>query len=345
MSLLTAVAVAGAFATSWATVRALRALAPRLGLLDRPNARSSHHTPKPRGGGLGVLAGTAAGVSLLAFAGGVPRDAVVLLACSLPVAAVGWWDDLRGLPAWPRLLVHTAAAFALASTAGALPRLPLPPPADVALGALALPATVLWLVAVSNFFNFMDGIDGLAGGQAVVSLALVAALAWSDAAVALALPLTAATLGFLVHNWAPARIFLGDVGSGWLGFLVAGLPLLADEAGRPRAVTAAATALALFLLDPVVALLVRWRRGSRLGEAHRDHAYQRLARAAGSHGRVAAGLVAAAAGLAWLGWAGYGRPAVAWLGLAAAAVAFAGEVAAVRWSPLPPAPGGKVRST
>jgi Fuc2NAc and GlcNAc transferase len=309
---------------AWVAAAVLRRMAPRVGLLDWPNDRSLHEVPRPRGGGLAILLGS--GAALTAGPARELGDAgvMVVVGCVL-LAVVGLWDDLRNLPAWPRLLAQLAAAAGVVSATGGLPRLPLPPPLDVAVGPLSGVAAVIWILGVTNFFNFMDGIDGLATGQAVVTLGVVAWVGWSAPAEALALCALAAAVGFLPHNWPRARVFLGDAGSAPLGFLLSCLPLLAAPSDRAAATVVVATSLGLFLLDPLVALGQRWRHGRRLGVAHRDHAYQRLALLAGAHGPVTATLLAGSILLTVVAAAGYRQPLVAWCGLAAAVVAFVVE--------------------
>src|SRR5713101_2160807 len=198
----------------------IRRQASRWKLIDLPTSRSSHSTPTPRGGGLGLLFGFLGGVLILRLAGttlGVGPIAL-LLGC-LPVAAVGLWDDFKKLGAMPRLVVHVIGASVFVWLNGGLPRFPLPGPFGIELGVWGGVIAVIWIVGVINFFNFMDGIDGLAAGQAIASALGVALAGWSGEATALAVVLVGACAGFLIHNWSPARIFLGDVGSGTLGFL------------------------------------------------------------------------------------------------------------------------------
>jgi len=319
-----------ALLVAWATIFLLRLAAPRLGLLDLPNERSSHREPRPRGGGIGILAGALAGLGVEAARGAtLAGPATVVLAGIAVVAAVGVWDDVWKLPPWPRLLVQTAVAITAVIALGAVPRLPLPAPLDVRLGIAAAPLTVLWLVGVTNFFNFMDGIDGLAGGQALVTLALALWVLGAGPGALLVLPFAGATAGFLVHNWPPARVFLGDVGSGALGFLLAALPLLAAPSRRAPALLAIALSLAFFLLDPVHCLFRRWRRGAPLGAAHRERAYQRLALAYG-HAKTTGGLLLAALALSALAGLAVARPALGWPAIAAAGAAFAAEAALAR---------------
>ena len=305
-----------------------------LGLLDLPTPRSSHREPRPRGGGLGILCGVAVGLAVASWTtGAFGAGARTVLGAALLVAAAGLWDDLHPLPVWPRLLVQTAAAVLVIAVCGGFERLPLPPPADLALGAAGAPLAVLWLVAVTNFYNFMDGLDGLAAGQAVLTFGVLAWALWPLGAAGLSLVAAAATAALLLRNWAPARVFLGDVGSSFLGMLLAGLPFAAPPTERPRLVLLVAVSLALFLLDPVATLWRRWRGGAPLTVAHREHAYQRLAAPERSHAPVVSGLLAAGLLLSLLAAAGYARPSLAWTVVAAALLLFAAEWwLAARWS-------------
>jgi Fuc2NAc and GlcNAc transferase len=143
-----------------------------------------------------------------------------------------------------------------------------------------------------NFYNFMDGLDGIGGGQAIASSIGVIIAGWSLGSVQVAVVLAAASAGFLVLNRPPARVFLGDVGSTWLGFTIAALPLLAPPPDRPSAVLAVALGLSLFLLDPVETLSRLARTGQRLGVAHRLHSYQLVAFTKERYGKVAIAIVA-----------------------------------------------------
>ncbi len=321
-------AVAIAFFAALAGVWLVERWARPLGLIDLPNPRSSHCEPRPRGGGLGILCGVAAGLAAASWiAEPLDRRGWVVLGAALLVAAVSLWDDVRGLPAWPRLLAQTAAATWIVAALGGLERLPLPPPADLPLGLAGPLLAGLWIVAVTNFFNFMDGLDGLAAGQAVLSLGVVAWGLWplSRPAAGLGLVTAAATAAFLIRNWTPSRVFLGDVGSSFLGLLLAGLPFVAAPEARPRLVLLVAVSLALFLLDPVATLWARWRRGMPLGIAHRDHAYQQLVEPGRSHAPAVSALLAAGLFLSLLGAAVYRRPPLAWLAVGAALLVFVAE--------------------
>jgi UDP-N-acetylmuramyl pentapeptide phosphotransferase/UDP-N-acetylglucosamine-1-phosphate transferase len=260
--------------TGW-LVGALR----RGGVVDEPNARSSHTRPTPRGGGWAVLAGALPAWAVLTVANGSERWSLLALAAGLAVLVpVCWRDDRVGVP-WRVRLGAQGLAVALALLLFVDFQAFAPGRAGALLGALAVLAVMgaLWL-AFLNAFNFMDGIDGIAATQAIAIALGVALVAWrlelTPPVAGLALTLAAATAGFLVWNRPPARIFLGEVGSVPLAFLLGFLLVLIALDGAWGA------ALALpsyFGADALLTLLRRWRRGARLTEAHREHAYQRAA--------------------------------------------------------------------
>ena len=322
--------------TAWLLARN----ATRLGLLDVPNERSSHATTTPRGGGLGIVAGVATGIIFLG-AVGVPldRNLGILLAGTAVLAALGMIDDIRSVPAVYRLAVQLAVAVAVVALIGGVDRLPLPPPLDLPIGWLGVPLSVVWLVTVTNFYNFMDGIDGLAAGQGFASCAGVIIGIWSGGAVELAGVLAAACLGFLLLNSPPARIFLGDSGSYSLGFAIAGMPLLAPSFGRPMALFGVAVGLTLFLLDPLETLVRLARAGRRIGIAHRAHSYQALASSRDRHRRVTLVLVFAGLVLALGGGLSYHLQWLAWPTLVAGLAAFAIEWFVARRVRVAPAVG------
>jgi Fuc2NAc and GlcNAc transferase len=277
----TAAAIAGLIVSAlivWFVAR----YGARIGLLDVPNERSYHMASTPRGGGVGILAGVAAGILVFSVFGMPPtRPLGWLLTGAATMAVLGAMDDIRSIPARIRLMVQLAVAIMVVGALGAVPRLPLPPPLDLPLYWLAWPLTILWLMGVTNFYNFMDGLDGLAGSQAIVSCIGIVIAGWSLQAIQFSAVLAASTFGFVLFNRPPARIFLGDVGSTSLGFGIAAMPLLAPVGDRPMAVLVVAIGLTLFLLDPLETLLRRLRAGHRLGVAHQMHSYQRLASTSG----------------------------------------------------------------
>lgn len=279
-----------------------RRLALSRGVLDVPNARSSHSKVTPRAGGLAVVAAFSGAVVVLAYTGVVDlRLAAALLGGGLPVALVGLADDYKSVSAGWRLAVHfAAAAWAMTFLGSSLMR---PLGAAVALGSagsiLAGLAIVLAIVWTINLFNFMDGIDGIAGVEAVFVAAAGAGLcaAGASAVSAAGFVLAGSCLGFLVWNWPPAKIFLGDVGSGFLGYCLAVLALAATRRS-PAAGWIWIILLGVFLVDATVTLSRRAVRGARVHEAHRTHAYQFLARRWHSHLKVT--LAVSALNLCWL---------------------------------------------
>ena len=270
----------------------VRAYALRSSLLDVPNERSLHRTPTPRGGGVAIVVVTLVGLVGLAAVGTIPVSVAWTLGVGgALVAAVGWLDDRRGVSAPVRALVHAVAAtWAVAWIFGE------PAPLAV-LGALG----IVWAI---NLYNFMDGIDGLAAGEAV-SVGLIAGallLAAGDAALSMvAFLVAAAAAGFLGWNWSPARIFMGDVGSGFLGYGFGALALLSHRAGAVS-LTLWILLAGVFLFDATLTLLRRIARGERWYQAHRSHAYQRLVQAGSSHGRVTALALLVNLGLGALAW-------------------------------------------
>jgi Fuc2NAc and GlcNAc transferase len=258
---------------SWLLVAALLPWLRR-GLLDHPNARSSHQRATPRGGGVAfVLIGSL----LSAWLGHGAASQVPLLCC--PLALVGLLDDRLNLAAAWRYGAQLVTALALLAVA----QTPLPP--------WSWPLVVVAITAVINFFNFMDGLDGLVAGCSVVLFALLAALPGGGPLA----PLAGAVLGFLAWNWSPARVFMGDVGSTWIGAVYAGLVLQQPDPTVSLALLVAALPL---LADPMVCVLRRLAAGQPVFQAHRLHLYQRLHQAGWSHRRVALLYIFACAALA-----------------------------------------------
>jgi len=271
------------FVLSALLVRAAIGYARRRGMLDQPGQRRSHSTPTPRGGGIGIVVAALAllPVCLSALpASQLITETVALWIGLAMVAATGLWDDHRPLPVVPRLAVQSLAVLALGA-------------ALVAAGTPAwwLPLLLVAGVGSINVHNFMDGIDGLLAQQAMFVFAGVAVLAAEQAAWSLAvaaLVVAFACLGFWIFNRPPARIFMGDVGSGSIGFLVFALGALlwSQHAALiwPLAVLCAA-----FLTDAGLTLSVRIWRGRRWYSAHREHLYQWLVRKGATHRQVGTG--------------------------------------------------------
>lgn len=262
----------------------LAAWAHRRNFLDVPNHRSSHVIATPRIGGAALVSSVLAGLGLLQASGpGIGRDAAVVLAGALGLAALGLADDFWRLSAAVRLLVQSAVAACVVGIVG-----PAPLEWFGLNGWGASLLTVLWIVTLTNAYNFMDGIDGIAGAQALVGgigWTTVALLAGSPDIAALSLMAAAASVGFLLHNWHPATVFMGDAGSGFFGFLFAALPILAPP-GKGSFVWCAMLLMWPFLFDTGFTLVRRARRFENVLSAHRSHIYQRLVLTGCSHSRV-----------------------------------------------------------
>ncbi len=269
-----------AFLVAGALVPLLVRFAVGRSLLDLPNLRSSHEVPTPRLGGVAIFLGTLAGVALLR-----PEGVWQLLVAAAVVWAVGLADDLSDL--------H----FGMKATAQALVASGLvlfyPPQifseAPGAWGIVAFAVGVFWVVALSNAFNFMDGIDGFMGGVALVNMLFLAVLAGEGGAFLPAL--AGATAGFLVWNVSPASIFLGDSGAYFLGFGLASAGLYApvpQESWTPLGFVACALVFTPLLFDTAYTLFRRLLKGAgkNIFSAHREHIYQRIAPSTGMHRRT-----------------------------------------------------------
>jgi Fuc2NAc and GlcNAc transferase len=264
------------------------------GVLDIPNKRSSHTTATPRGGGLSIVLACTATLVVFAALGTIQsRLVIALLGGGSLVAAIGFLDDRRPMPAALRLAIHIAAAAWAVAWLGGLPA--------IRVGNLVFSSGwfgyvlgVLGIVWTLNLFNFMDGIDGIAASEAVFvgggAILLSLQTASTDVA-AVACILCAASAGFLIWNWPPAKIFMGDVGSGYLGYVIAVLAMAATR-DNPVAVWVWLILGGVFFVDATVTLARRSLMGERLHEAHRSHAYQWLARRWRSHRRVTLSVLA-----------------------------------------------------
>ncbi len=292
-------------------------------IFDHPNERSSHSRPTPYGGGIAVII-----VLTLAWAVIGIQEAALLsqvmtvISCAFFLAAVSWYDDLHGLLPLVRLLAQAIViAVVLISTPfhGSYFADLLPSVIDL------LAAGFLWLWFV-NLFNFMDGIDGIAGVETAcigTGIVMAAGIAGLDGTVSLlALTVAAAALGFLCWNWHPAKIFLGDVGSVPLGFLLGWLLLSLAASGQ----WAAALILPLYYLaDSTITISHRLLRGEKVWQAHRQHYYQRAVQRGLSHAAVVR--VICLTNLLLMVLAGLAASGLVWMALAAAAVTTAALLA------------------
>lgn len=285
---------------SYLLTAALRRYAMTRSLLDVPNARSSHSAPTPRGGGVAIVLCFLGVIPLLYAKFGLPgNDAIALAGAGALVALIGFLDDHGHIAARWRLLTHFgASAWALHWLAG------VPPlafgEATIELGPAGFVLGAVFLVWMLNLYNFMDGIDGIASVEAICVCLGGALMYWITGKVdATIVPLTlaAAVCGFLAWNFPPARIFMGDAGSGFIGMMLA---LLSLQAGwyHPALFWAWLILLGVFVVDATTTLLRRLLRGEKVYEAHRSHAYQYAARKYGRHLPVTMGV--AVINLCWL---------------------------------------------
>jgi UDP-GlcNAc:undecaprenyl-phosphate GlcNAc-1-phosphate transferase len=262
-------------------------------LVDVPNARSSHQRPTPRGGGVGILGAFAAGlIGLHALDGllGEPR-LVAFAVAALIMGLAGLADDVRSMQFTTKLAAQIGAAVVAMAGGLVVRTLYVPAVGPVELGIAGYAVTLLWLIGLTNAFNFMDGLDGLAGGVAVIAgafLCVVALFLGEPLVFILSLLLTAASAGFLIFNLPPARIFMGDVGSQFLGFAFAALGVMLTLGdGTGTLVLVVPVLLFSFLFDTIFTAIRRWRKGENLAAAHRTHLYQLLNQSGLTHRQVA----------------------------------------------------------
>lgn len=270
-------------------------------IMDEPNERSLHRVSTPRTGGLAILVSLVFGTSLcvladrahiatgfvaLAAADLMTRDFQAILAATLLLAAVSLWDDVKDVSPAVRLGAQVVAAAGLVFGANfTIATFYIPWFGPVFLGDTAYPITILFIVWMANLYNFMDGLDGFAGGMAVIGFGVMGYLAAINGGAGIAivaLVLAAGAAGFLVFNYPPARIFMGDVGSVPIGFLLAALAVVANRE-RVLGLWVPLILFSPFIADATVVLFRRAVRGNRVWEAHREHYYQRLVLAGWSH--------------------------------------------------------------
>ncbi len=259
-----------ALVTTTLVLIALLTIGRRAIVHDIPNERSLHDKPVPRVGGIALLAGVLAGWALLS-----PSWSWWLMLPMLGLFALSLLDDLRGLSARTRLIAHLAAALVALSAGGT----PMP----------WLVPLLLFAVWMTNLYNFMDGSDGLAGGMALSgfgSYGIAAWLAGNEGFALLNFCIAGAALGFLVFNFHPAKVFMGDAGSIPLGFLAALLGILGWQGGL-WPLWFPVVVFSPFIVDATLTLLKRLRRGEKLSQAHRSHYYQRLVQMGWGHRNTA----------------------------------------------------------
>ncbi len=304
-------------ALSFSLVWGLRIWAERQRIYDIPNERSSHTRPTPRGGGIAIVFVTLFGVWILSP--GPVSSRFFYTIAALLIAIISLFDDLRSLSNRVRFVVHILAAVLAILIFGYFDILKVPSLGDFKLSAIGMFITFFWIVGLTNAYNFMDGIDGIAGGQAVVAgvgWAILGSIWQLPLVSVLGLLLAASSLGFLGHNWPPARIFMGDVGSAFLGYNFAVLAVIAAQTNS-LAPLVGFLLVWPFVVDTGYTFIRRLSKRENVFSAHRSHIYQRLVISGLSHKRVsslyislaALGLVTALAFV--MGFDGWG-----WIGLA-----------------------------
>ena len=255
----------------------IRRYAERRQIMDHPNERSSHSMPTPRGGGLAIVLIVMGAGGWSASEAGLDRSLVYLISGAV-IAWLGWRDDVHSLSPRVRFTVQGLVAAVSIYGLGYFKFVTIPLFGELYLGWVGILITFLWIVGLTNAYNFMDGIDGIAGG-----VALAAALGWMMLASNMqngfvfwvSLAVAAGSLGFLFHNWSPAKIFMGDVASTFLGYTFAVLPLLSADQGGD-ALMLGTLLMWTFIMDAGVTFIRRALKREKLFSAHRTHLYQRL---------------------------------------------------------------------
>ena len=300
--MITPILAIALFLASAFTTRQLVAHSLRLSTLDVPNERSSHLTPTPRGGGIAFVAASLIGFLLLLLDDTLDHADLLAICCAgIIVAIAGHLDDRQKISgATIRLVFHAIGAIVLVVAIGF--------PSQISVfdrtintGMIGSLLGIVYLVWLLNLFNFMDGTDGIAASEAIfvcvagaiLNFHVLSDINFSAAAIILA----SCTFGFLLYNWSPAKIFMGDVGSGYLGIAIGGLSLMAAKQ-QHELLWVWIILLAVFVSDATVTLIRRLLRKQKPHVAHRSHAYQHLAIRFNSHAKVS--LLLLAVNIVWL---------------------------------------------
>jgi UDP-N-acetylmuramyl pentapeptide phosphotransferase/UDP-N-acetylglucosamine-1-phosphate transferase len=262
---------------SYVGVSFIRRLALRHQIMDHPKERSSHSLPMPRGGGLAIVVLVLVTSLWFARETDLSRSLIYIVLGAI-LAWVGWRDDIYSLSPNFRFLVQGLIAVISILVMGYFRVVRIPMFGDVDLGIIGIVITFLWIIGMINAYNFMDGIDGMAGG-----VALSAGLCWmvlssnvhNPFVFWVALSIAASSLGYLGHNWPPAKIFMGDVASTFLGYSFAVLPLVsADQSGD--ALTIGTLLMWTVIIDPGATFIGRLLKRENIFSRHRSHLFQRL---------------------------------------------------------------------
>lgn len=290
-----------AFVSAWLITRRLCSPKSSLSIFAHPNDRTLHSRPTPQTGGLAIVASVVISLILAAsvlsiiqpskpvLPKGLASGSVWIVASMLLIFIVSFIDDCVGLPASLRLGVQALSALIIIVGVGlTLSSVPIPGGPTIWLGVAAVPVTILFLLWMANLYNFMDGMDGFAGGMTLIGFGFVAYFGWQThfpVMLIIAAFVAMSALGFLVHNFPPARIFMGDAGSITLGFLAGTLMLLGVRDGIFD-LWVPIMIFSPFIMDATATLLRRTLRRKKIWEAHREHYYQRLVLSGWSHRRT-----------------------------------------------------------
>jgi UDP-N-acetylmuramyl pentapeptide phosphotransferase/UDP-N-acetylglucosamine-1-phosphate transferase len=274
---------------SFISVIYIRRLALQHQILDHPNERSSHSIPMPQGGGLAIVILVL--ITSIWAANQIEWErSFIYIALGAILAMVGWRDDLFSLSPNYRFIVQGIVAILSILEMGYFKVVRIPLLGQFDLGAIGIVITFFWIIGLINAYNFMDGIDGMAGGVAVVAglgWMILSANVHNPFVFWVALSISATSLGFLAHNWPPAKIFMGDVASTFLGYSFAVLPLLASsQSGDALAV--GTLLMWIVIMDTFVTFLRRLVKGENVFSGHRSHLFQQLIIGGYKHGTVSA---------------------------------------------------------
>ena len=257
----------------------------KFGLIDTPNKRSSHELPTPKGGGIGIVLGifvTLSGCFLIGRIGDIKY--MVLIAGGLAIALLGLYGDRFKTSIISRLVIQSLIACTIIWVIGVPEYLEIGAHHLINLGGFGIIFAIIWLVGMTNFYNFMDGIDGLAAMQGIIAgigITVFGILLQDNPLITIGLILSGATTGFLVLNVSPAKIFMGDVGSYFLGFFIASFVLIYTNLLIPIILM-----MGVFIFDTVVTLARRVFNGECWYRAHRNHFYQRATSLGHSHMQI-----------------------------------------------------------
>ena len=275
---------------SYISVYLIRRYAERRQIVDHPNERSSHSMPTPRGGGLAIVILVLGTGLWFASAAGWSRS-LIYIACGAVIAYLGWRDDIRSLSSRFRFTVQALVAVISIIGLGYFKAVTIPLFGELQLGVIGILITFLWIIGLTNAYNFMDGIDGMAGGVAFAGgvgwmlLAFNTGYLVNSFAFWVAFAIAASSLGFLAHNWSPAKIFMGDVASTFLGYSFAVLPLIAiDKEGD--SLMLGTLLMWTFIMDAGVTFIQRLVKREAVFSAHRSHLYQRLIKRGYTHSAI-----------------------------------------------------------